>query len=66
MRVMSRISDGDFLVQRSAQRLDPSFETVDDDFGYFLDVGSEDRWGDYSFGSTQAEWEWLENYSDGW
>ncbi|KAI0284063.1 hypothetical protein BC826DRAFT_170889 [Russula brevipes] len=37
-----------------------------DDFGYFLDVGSEDRWGDYSFGSTQAEWEWLENYSDGW
>jgi hypothetical protein len=37
-----------------------------DDFGYFLDVGTEDRWGDYYVGSTQAEWEWWENYSDGW
>jgi hypothetical protein len=29
-------------------------------------IGPEARWEDFFVGSTQVEWEWLENYSDGW
>ena len=39
-----------------------------DDFGDydsdFIEPGA--RWEDFFVGSTQAEWEWWENYSDGW
>jgi F-box-like len=30
----------------------------------FIEPGA--RWEDFFVGSTQAEWEWWENYSDGW
>jgi hypothetical protein len=57
-------------------RLVPEFRWDGDgglinDFDDFGDSGSDfiepgARWGDIYPGSTQAEWEWWENYSDGW
>ena len=38
------------------------FEDFDED--YDSDPGA--RWEDFFIGSSQAEWEWWENYSDGW
>jgi hypothetical protein len=39
-----------------------------EDFGdYDSDlIGPGAWWEDFFVGSTQVEWEWLENYSDGW
>jgi hypothetical protein len=39
-----------------------------DDFGDYDSDFNEPgaRWEDFFVGSTQAEWEWWENYSDGW
>jgi hypothetical protein len=45
-----------------------AFDVEVDDFGDydsdFIEPG--ERWEDFFVGSTQAEWEWWENYSDGW
>jgi hypothetical protein len=49
-------------------------EGLIDAFDEFEDFGDYDsdfvepgpRWEDFFVGSTQAEWEWWENYSDGW
>jgi len=38
-----------------------------DDYDYSSDlIETGGRLEDYFVGSTQAEWEWFENYSDGW
>ena len=50
--------------------LDEDFDGYDSDFAEPL-VGLDDfeesgRWEDYFIGTSQAEWDWWENYSDGW
>lgn len=40
------------------------FEDFGDYDSDFIEPGA--RWEDFFVGSTQAEWEWWENYSDGW
>ena len=40
------------------------FEDLGDYDSDFIEPGA--RWEDFFVGSTQAEWEWWENYSDGW
>jgi hypothetical protein len=40
------------------------FEDLGDYDLDFIEPGA--RWEDFFVGSTQAEWEWWENFSDGW
>jgi len=37
-----------------------------DDFDHYSSDYHDARWEDFFMGSSQAEWEWWENYSDGW
>ncbi|KAH9001833.1 hypothetical protein EDB86DRAFT_2848439 [Lactarius hatsudake] len=37
-----------------------------DDFDHYSSDYHDARWEDFFVGSSQAEWEWWENYSDGW
>ncbi len=68
-----------FKRANALERLVPEFrwdgdEGLINDFDDFDDFGEYDsdfiepgaRWGDFFPGSTQVEWEWWENYSDGW
>ena len=44
-----------------------SFDEYDfDDFDHYSSDYHDARWEDFFVGSSQAEWEWWENYSDGW
>jgi hypothetical protein len=40
------------------------FEDFDEYDQDFVDPG--ERWEDFFIGTSQAEWDWWENYSDGW
>ncbi len=37
-----------------------------DDFDHYSSDYHDARWEDFFVGSSQAEWEWWENYSNGW
>ncbi|KAI0000805.1 hypothetical protein BJV74DRAFT_820806 [Russula compacta] len=64
--------DGDEGVSPKNHYEDDESDEYDDGDGFdrYDGDGSDDvegsRWEDYFVGSTQAEWEWWENYSDGW
>ena len=46
---------------------DEGFVDEFEDFGdYDSDFDEGTRWEDFFIGTSQAEWEWWENYSDGW